>query len=70
MKARRISILALAALLTVTGSAYAQQGAMITPNYKEADLGQVIEAVSQVTGRNFIVDPRAGLRLRCCPPRP
>ena len=58
MKARRISILALAALLTVTGSAYAQQGAMITPNYKEADLGQVIEAVSQVTGRNFIVDPR------------
>jgi general secretion pathway protein D len=31
---------------------------MITPNYKDADLGQVIEAVSQVTGRNFIVDPR------------
>jgi general secretion pathway protein D len=36
----------------------AQQGAQITPNYKDADLGQVIEAVSQVTGRNFIVDPR------------
>ena len=28
------------------------------PNYKDADLGQVIEAVSQVTGKNFIVDPR------------
>ncbi|MGQ0428888.1 MAG: type II secretion system secretin GspD [Gammaproteobacteria bacterium] len=36
----------------------AQQAAQITPNYKDADLGQVIEAVSQVTGKNFIVDPR------------
>jgi len=36
----------------------AQQGAQITPNYKDADLGQVIEAVSQVTGKSFIVDPR------------
>ena len=38
--------------------AAAQEGAQITPNYKDADLGQVIEAVSQVTGKNFIVDPR------------
>ncbi len=46
----------LACLLPV--SAAAQQGAQITPNYKDADLGQVIEAVSQVTGKSFIVDPR------------
>jgi len=58
MRVRRLSTLALAALLTVSGAAHAQQGAMITPNYKDADLGQVIEAVSQVTGKNFIVDPR------------
>ncbi len=32
--------------------------AMITPNYKDADLGQIVEAVSQVTGKNFIIDPR------------
>ncbi len=51
---RWASVLALA-LPLVAG---AQQGAQITPNYKDADLGQVIEAVSQVTGRNFIVDPR------------
>src|SRR5688572_11814359 len=38
--------------------ATAQQGAQITPNYKDADLAQVIEAVSQVTGKSFIVDPR------------
>src|SRR5688572_22029205 len=39
-------------------AAAAQQGAQITPNYKDADIGQVIEAVSQVTGKNFIIDPR------------
>jgi general secretion pathway protein D len=33
-------------------------GTRITPNYKDADIGQIIEAVSQVTGKNFIIDPR------------
>jgi general secretion pathway protein D len=56
MKSRPLSALLVTALLA--SGAQAQQGAMITPNYKDADLGQVIEAVSQVTGRNFIVDPR------------
>jgi general secretion pathway protein D len=32
--------------------------AMITPNYKDADLTQIVEAVSQITGKNFILDPR------------
>jgi len=58
MTARRFSALVLTALLIAAAAAHAQQGALITPNYKDADLGQVIEAVSQVTGRNFIVDPR------------
>jgi general secretion pathway protein D len=45
---------------TVPGRAAAQGQAqgMITPNYKDADLSQIIEAVSAVTGKNFIVDPR------------
>jgi general secretion pathway protein D len=30
----------------------------IMPNYREADLRQIIEAVGEVTGRNFLVDPR------------
>ena len=34
------------------------QAPTITPNYKDADLRQIIEAVSEITGRNFIVDPR------------
>jgi general secretion pathway protein D len=41
-----------------TGVAQAQGQGQITPNYKEADLSQIIEAVSTVTGKNFIVDPR------------
>ncbi len=54
---RSIRITLLLALALPLAAA-AQQGAQITPNYKDADLGQVIEAVSQVTGKNFIVDPR------------
>ncbi|SVE04303.1 uncharacterized protein METZ01_LOCUS457157, partial [marine metagenome] len=34
------------------------QDPTITPNYRDADIRQIIEAVSEVTGRNFIVDPR------------
>jgi len=50
--------LALLLAMALPLAAAAQQSPQITPNYKDADLGQVIEAVSQVTGRNFIVDPR------------
>ena len=32
--------------------------ARITPNFKDADITQVIEAVAAATGRNIIVDPR------------
>jgi general secretion pathway protein D len=50
--------LAAAIALGVTTAAPAQGQGSITPNYKDADLGQIIEAVSAVTGKNFIVDPR------------
>ena len=30
----------------------------ITPNFKDADITQIAEAVSAATGKNFIVDPR------------
>lgn len=45
----------------IAGTVLAQTagpGARITPNYKDADLGSIVEAVSQVTGKNFIIDPR------------
>src|SRR5277367_1189419 len=41
----------------------AQEGATITPNYKDADLSQIIQAVSEVTGKNFIIDPRVNAKV-------
>ncbi|MBT8099569.1 MAG: type II secretion system protein GspD, partial [Gammaproteobacteria bacterium] len=55
--------LALLLMLTLTIGpigAKAQQtsGATITPNYKEADIRQIVEAVGEITNRTFIIDPR------------
>ena len=47
----------LAVLLTAAPIPVAGQ-ATITPNYKDADIQQIIEAVGAVTGKNFIIDPR------------
>jgi general secretion pathway protein D len=51
-------LLAAALALAVPSATLGQAQGAITPNYKDADLGQIIEAVSAVTGKNFIVDPR------------
>jgi general secretion pathway protein D len=39
------------------------EGPTITPNYKDADLTQIIQAVSEVTGKNFIIDPRVNAKV-------
>lgn len=39
-------------------AASAQQSGRITPNFKDADITQITEAVAAATGKNFIVDPR------------
>ncbi len=46
--------------LAVLGAslASAQQVQRITPNFKDADITQIAEAVSAATGKNFIIDPR------------
>src|SRR5882757_4108200 len=44
-------------------SVKSQEGATITPNYKDAELGQIIQAVSEVTGKNFIIDPRVNAKV-------
>ncbi|MCH8060532.1 MAG: type II secretion system protein GspD, partial [Proteobacteria bacterium] len=48
--------------LAVTRLAWSQQ-TTITPNYKEADIRQIIEAVGEVTGQNFIIDPRVNAKV-------
>src|ERR1700682_3945813 len=67
-KLRAAAVLALAALLvSVTLPAAPQvkpqDEATITPNYKDADLSQIIQAVSEVTGKNFIIDPRVNAKV-------
>ncbi|MBN1239344.1 MAG: type II secretion system secretin GspD [Gammaproteobacteria bacterium] len=55
---------AAAAALLVLGAALSillagpARGQALTPNYRDTDLRQVVEAVGAVTGRNFLVDPR------------
>jgi len=56
---RRTFALAAAVILLLGAPTIAQQnGPRITPNFKDADLTQLIEAVSAATGKNFIIDPR------------
>jgi general secretion pathway protein D len=51
---RLLSLLLWVSLASPVGA----QQATITPNYKDADIRQVIEAVSEITGQNFVLDPR------------
>lgn len=55
--------LAAAALCLLLSVAVAQQGPTVTPNYREADIRQIVEAVSAVTDRNFILDPRVNAKV-------
>jgi len=48
---------ALAALMAASLAA-AQPAQRITPNFKDADITQIAEAVAAATGKNFIIDPR------------
>jgi len=49
---------ALALLGAVAAAADEQSTQRITPNFKDADITQIAEAVSAATGKNFIIDPR------------
>ncbi len=71
---RKAAVCALAMLLVMSLPAAAQaqarrpdgmrqDGPTITPNYKDADLSQIIQAVSEVTGKNFIIDPRVNAKV-------
>ena len=53
----------------MTAAVLAQQPAA-TLNWKDADIRQVVEAVSAVTGKNFILDPRVTGRVTLLSPTP
>ncbi|MGB5258570.1 MAG: type II secretion system secretin GspD [Woeseiaceae bacterium] len=56
--AQGFSRLLIATLLLLFASLGWTQQADVTLNWKDADIRKVIEAVSDVTGKNFIIDPR------------
>jgi general secretion pathway protein D len=67
-KGHLAAVMALALVLLLPGLPAASQtrqqdGPTITPNYKDADLSQIIQAVSEVTGKNFIIDPRVNAKV-------
>lgn len=55
--ASRLAVL-LAAMALLLGTGARAEQANVTPNYKDADLRVVIEAVGAVTGKTFVLDPR------------
>jgi len=50
--------LGLAVALVTFAAAVSAQQTMTTPNFKEANIRQIIEAVAEITGKNFVIDPR------------
>ena len=58
-----LSSLLVSVMLPAAPQPKPQEGATITPNYKDADLGQIIQAVGEVTGKNFIIDPRVNAKV-------
>lgn len=55
------------------GAALCAKGAWAEPvtlNLKDADIGALIASVSEITGRNFIVDPRVKARVSVVSSRP
>jgi len=58
---RALAVLAAASLASAQQAQQAQQAPQaqrITPNFKDADITQIAEAVAAATGKNFIIDPR------------
>ena len=55
---RALAFAALAFACALTGSAAAQDSDTVTLNFVNADIEAVVKAVAEITGRNFVVDPR------------
>lgn len=54
---RRIFVLVALTIMAMAPGTFAQESG-ITLNWKDADIRIVVEAVSEATGKNFILDPR------------
>ena len=63
MRSRIRLVVALSLCSLIAAPLTWSQQATITPNYKEADIRQIVEAVGEVTQKNFIIDPRVSAKV-------
>ena len=56
-----ISLLIAAMILWVLTVPYVH--AQTTPNFRNADIRQIVEAVSEISGKTFILDPRVTAKV-------
>ena len=68
-RSRLRALLALALALTLT-HALAQDADTVTLNFVNADIDAVVKAVGEITGRNFLVDPRVRGTINIVSARP
>ena len=57
----RVRLLLSAIIICILASPFAT--AQTTPNFREADIRKIVEAVSEVTGKTFILDPRVTAKV-------
>jgi general secretion pathway protein D len=43
--------------------AWSQQDTIITPNFREADIREIVAAVGEITDKSFIIDPRVNAKV-------
>lgn len=60
---RRWSLILVVVMMSSSAPIAWSQQATITPNYKDADIRQIIEAVGEVTQKNFIIDARVNAKV-------
>ena len=58
LKSSKRILLVLLATVALSPAAMSQQGPEVSLNFEETDIRKVVEAVSEVTGKSFIIDPR------------
>jgi general secretion pathway protein D len=58
IRSRILSVWAAALCMAATIVSAQQSPQRITPNFKDADITMIAEAVSAATGKNFIIEPR------------
>ena len=69
-RSKPIIAVAVAALLAGSPAARAQESDTVTLNFDNADIDAVVRAVSEITGRNFILDPRVKGTINIVSARP